>query len=98
MKLEARVQTALFGVFRAREQACATDPNDPAQLQEVLKSLELFAELDALTAGWFSEQAPSLEPLWFRGFPEAILGVCQAPEAPPVHAATNPVASLTDSE
>jgi len=97
LKLEARVQAALLGLFRAREQACATDPNDPAQLEHVLKSLELFAELDSLTAGWFSEAAPSLgRAVW--GFPEAVLGVCTPPEPPAPSPPTKAVASLEDSE
>lgn len=97
LKLEARVQAALFGLFRAREQTCASDPNDPAQLEHVLKLLELFAELDSLTAGWFSDEAPSLgRALW--GFPEAVLGVCVPPEPPAPDKATKAVASLDDSE
>jgi len=97
LKLEARVQAALLGLFRAREQACATDPNDPAQLEHVLKSLELFAELDSLTAGWFSDAAPSLgRAVW--GFPEAVLGACTPPDPPAVSSPTKAVASLEDSE
>jgi len=97
LKLEARVQAALVGLFRARELACATDPNDPAQLERVLKSLELFEELDSLTAGWFSDAAPSLgRAVW--GFPEAILGVCTPPEPPAASAPTKAVATLEDSE
>jgi hypothetical protein len=97
LKLEARVQTALFGLFRAHELACADDANDSAQLSEVVKALELFAELDNLTAGWFSEQAPSFgRVVW--GFPEAVLGLCQAPLPASPAAGTNPVASLENSE
>jgi hypothetical protein len=97
LKLEARVQAALVGLFRARELACATDPNDPARLERVLKSLELFQELDSLTAGWFSDEAPSLgRAIW--GFPEAILGVCTPPEPPAASAPTKAVATLDDSE
>ena len=97
LKLEARVQAALLGLFRAREQACASDADDPARLEHLLKSLELFAELDGLTAGWFSEEAPGLgRAVW--GFPEAVLGVCTRPEAPAAAAPTKAVASLGDSE
>jgi hypothetical protein len=97
LKLEARVEAALLGLFRARSLACATDPTDPAALEHVLKSLELFQELDGLTAGWFSEQAPSLgRAVW--GFPEAVLGVCAPPPAPALPASTKAVASLDDSE
>jgi hypothetical protein len=97
LKLEARVQAALLGLFRAHQLACADDPNDPAQAQEVVKALELFAELDNLTAGWFGEQAPSFSrAVW--GFPEAVLGVCTPPDPAPARATTNPVASLDDSE
>jgi hypothetical protein len=62
-----------------------------------MRGLELFQELDNLTAGWFSEQAPSFgRAVW--GFPEAVLGVCSAPEPPSAGAAAIPVASLADSE
>ncbi len=97
LKLEARVQAAVLGMFRAHQLACADDPNDPAQLHEVVKALEVFEELDNLTAGWFSEQAASLgRAVW--GFPEAVLGVCSAPFPASVGAATKPVASLENSE
>jgi hypothetical protein len=97
LKLEARVQTALLGLFRAHELGCADDPNDPAQLLQVVKALELFEELDNLTAGWFSEQAPSFgRAVW--GFPEAVLGVCSPPLPASAPAGTNPVASLENSE
>jgi len=97
LKLEARVEAALFGLFRAHELGCADDPNEPAQLQEVVKALELFEELDNLTAGWFSDQAPRFgRAVW--GFPEAVLGVCSAPLPASAEAVTNPVASLENSE
>ena len=97
LKLEARVQAAVLGVFRAHELGCADQREDPAAAPEAVRALELFQELDNLTAGWFSEQAPSFgRTLW--GFPEAVLGVCSAPEPPPAGAATIPVASLSDSE
>ena len=95
-KLEARVQAALLGLFRARELACSSEV-DEAKTPQLLKVVELFAELDNLTAGWFSEQAPSFgREVW--GFPEAVLGVCSGPLPPPTPAATIPVASLENSE
>ena len=97
LKLEARVQAALLGLFRAHELGCADDPNDPAQLQAVLKALEWFEELDNLTAGWFSDHAPDLgRAVW--GFPEAVLGECSAPLPASAAAGTNPVATLENSE
>ena len=97
LALEGHVRAAVLGLFRARELACAEDPNDPARLPEVVKVLEQFAALDDLTAGWFSEQAPSLgRAVW--GFPEAVLGVCSPPPPPPSAAGTKPVASLENSE
>ncbi len=97
LKLEARVLAALLGLFRAHELGCADDPNAPAALPQVIKALELIAELDNLTAGWFSEQAPSFSrAVW--GFSEAVLGVCSAPLPASAAAATNPVASLENSE
>jgi hypothetical protein len=96
LKLEARVQAALLGLFRARQLSCAGEPDDQKALQ-TLKVVELFAELDNLTAGWFSDQAASFgRAVW--GFPEAVLAVCSPPEAPPAPAGTNPVASLENSE
>jgi hypothetical protein len=96
LKLEARVQAALLGLFRARELGCSGERDDQSTL-EVVKVLELFAELDNLTAGWFSDQAASFgRAVW--GFPEAVLGVCSAPEPASAAAATNPVASLENSE
>jgi hypothetical protein len=96
LKLEARVQAALLGLFRARELGCSGERDDQTTL-EVVKVLELFAELDNLTAGWFSDQAASFgRAVW--GFPEAVLGVCSAPEPASAAAATNPVASLENSE
>jgi hypothetical protein len=97
LKLEARVRESLLGLFRARELACSLPAEDPARAPQIIKLLELFQELDALTAGWFSEQAPRLgRAVW--GFPEAILGLCEPPEPPKPAATTNPVASLEDSE
>jgi hypothetical protein len=96
LKLEARVQGAVLGLFRARELGCSGERDDQNTL-EVVKVVELFAELDNLTAGWFSDQAASFgRAVW--GFPEAVLGVCSAPEPASAQAATNPVASLENSE
>jgi hypothetical protein len=96
LKLEARVQAAVLGLFRARELGCADD-REPAASSDVVHALELFQELDNLTAGWFSEQAPSFgRAVW--GFPEAVLGVCSAPAPPAAGGTTIPVASLSDSE
>lgn len=82
LKLESRVVDALLGLFRAREQACLEEGNGPERPQKVLQVLELFAELDALTAGWFSQEAPRFgRAVW--GFPEAVLGACTPPEPPP---------------
>jgi hypothetical protein len=96
LKLEARVQSAVLGLFRAHELGCAGE-RDPVTPSDLMRGLELFQELDNLTAGWFSEQAPSFgRAVW--GFPEAVLGVCSAPEPPSAGAAAIPVASLADSE
>lgn len=96
LKLEARVQAALLGLFRARELSCA-DARDDQKPLEAVKVLELFAELDNLTAGWFSDQAGGFgRAVW--GFPEAVLGVCSPPPPPSAAAGTNPVASLENSE
>jgi hypothetical protein len=100
LKLEARVRGGVLEVFHARELTCALDPSDPGRPAERLKLLEQLAELDALTAGWFSDQAAELgRALW--GFPEAILGECEPPEpqAPAAKpAATKAVARLDESE
>jgi hypothetical protein len=97
LKLEARVQSALLGLFRAHQLGCAGERDDPKTALEVVKGLELFEELDNLTAGWFSDQAPSFgRAVW--GFPEAVLGACSEPLPPSAKAATNPVASLENSE
>jgi hypothetical protein len=103
LKLEARVAQAVLELVRARQQACGTEPNDPARTGPLLKLQELFELLDALTAGWFGGQAPGLgQAVW--GYPEAILARCEPPDPPPPPPppakpiATNPVASLTDSE
>jgi len=100
LKLEARVRGGVLQVFHARELTCSLDPGDPARPTERLKLLEQLAELDALTAGWFADQAAELgRALW--GFPEAILGECESPK-PPAAAAkpttTKAVARLDDSE
>lgn len=96
-KLEARVQAAVLGLFRARELACAEPRDDAKATLERLLTLEQFQELDNLTAGWFADEAPRFGvSVW--GFSEAVLGACspaQPPSAPP---ATNPVASLENSE
>jgi len=97
LKLEARVLQAVLGLFRARELACADDGNDPDRPKHTLEVLELFAELDGLTAGWFSDQAADLgRAVW--GFSEAVLGECSAPAAAQRANPTIPVASLEDSE
>jgi hypothetical protein len=99
VKLEARVQAALFGLFRARELGCSAEAeaNDGERAHQLTKTLESFAELDDLTAGWFSDNAANLgRAVW--GFPEAALGACLAPEPSSAPPATNPVASLEDSE
>lgn len=97
LKLEARVQAAVLGLFRARELACAEPRDDAKATLELLRALEQFQELDSLTAGWFADEAPRLGvALW--GFSEAVLGVCSAPPPPSAPPATNPVASLENSE
>lgn len=103
LKLEGRVQQALIGLVRAHERACRDGVDDDTRLEQGLKALELVQELDVLTAGWFGEQAPSLgSALW--GFPEAVLGACEAPDPPASapapaanRAANKPVATLGDS-
>jgi len=97
LKLEARVQAAVLGLFRAHELGCAGTRDDPQTTLEVLKALEHVAELDNLTAGWFSDQAPRFG-LVVWGFPEAVLGACSAPQPASAPPATNPVASLENSE
>jgi hypothetical protein len=105
LKLEARVVEAVLGLFHARERACAEQTDDAERAEQTLKILERFAELDALTAGWFAQQAPSLgRAVW--GFPEAVLGLCVAPEPPAAKIPaqiggaprTNVVASVSGSE
>lgn len=96
LKLELRIQAALLGLFRARQLSCAVEPGDQ-KTREAVKAVELFAELDNLTAGWFSDQAASFgRAVW--GFPEAVLGVCSPPEPASAATDTNPVASLENSE
>jgi hypothetical protein len=97
LKLEARVQSALLGLFRAHQLGCAGQPDDPKTTLELVKGFELFEELDNLTAGWFSDQAAGFgRAIW--GFPEAVLGICSEPLPPSAPSATNPVASLENSE
>lgn len=99
LKLERQVLDALLELYRARELACLEDVTDEARALSRIRAVQLAAELDVLTAGWFAEQAPRFaRAVW--GFPEALLGVCSAPApAPsPGPAATNPVASLEESE
>jgi hypothetical protein len=97
LKLEARVQAAVLGLFRARELACAEPRDDARATLELLKALEQFQELDSLTAGWFADEAPRFGvAVW--GFSEAVLGVCSAPAPPSAPPATNSVASLENSE
>ena len=67
------------------------DKNEAASIHVV------FGELDGLTAGWFSEAAPSFgRAVW--GFPEAVLGECSAPSPPSSAGVTKAVASLENSE
>jgi hypothetical protein len=95
-KLEARVQAAVLGLFRARQLGCVVEVDDQKPLQ-LVKVAELFAELDDLTAGWFSDQAANFgRAVW--GFPEAVLGACSEPEPASDTAASNSVASLENSE
>jgi hypothetical protein len=96
LKLETRVQAVVLGLFRARELGCS-DERDDQSATEIVKVAELFAELDNLTAGWFSDEAASFGRLVW-GFPEAVLGVCSPPGPASAAAATNPVASLENSE
>jgi hypothetical protein len=97
LKLERRVLEAVLGLFRARELGCAGDADEGGRTLQLLRGVELAAELDVLTAGWFAEHASDFgRSVW--GFPEAALGGCQAPAAAPEPAPTNPVASLGDSE
>ncbi len=93
LRLEQRVQQAVQGLFRAREQACAAEPDAPAREQNRLRSLELGVELDALTAGWFLAQAPRFS-LQIWGSVDAIWGLCGSAEDAPTIA----VASRGDSE
>lgn len=96
LKLEQRVREAVLGLYRSRELACGASEEARA-LPHRLRLVELFTELDALTAGWFAERAPALgRAIW--GFPEAVLGACRPAPAAQESAATNPVASLPDSE
>ncbi len=96
-KLEARLQAALLGLFRAHELGCADERDAPPRVADESLALEHFAELDMLTAGWFSDQAPNFgRALW--GFPEAALGVCSAPQPASGAGVTNSVASLENSE
>jgi hypothetical protein len=97
LQLERQALTALLGLFRSRELACRDSGSSSERPAALAKLLEQFAELDAITAGWFSAQAPDLgRAVW--GFPEAVLGACSAPEPARASPATNPVASLTNSK
>lgn len=96
LKLERRVLDAVLQLFRSRELACSVAPDADARAAALIRSAEQFAELDTLTAGWFSEHAPSFaRAVW--GFPEAVLGVCSAPMPASEPAPTNPVASPENS-
>ena len=93
LKLERRVLDAVLELFRARELACAAADAD-VRGAALLRSAERFTELDVMTAGWFSAQAPSFaRAVW--GFSEAVLGVCSPPAPEP--APTKAVASLENS-
>lgn len=99
LKLERRVLDAVLALFKARELACAAaETETEAKTQQLLRTAELFTELDVLTAGWFSAHAASFSrAVW--GFPEAVLGVCRSlsPLPPTDPAPTKPVATLTGS-
>jgi hypothetical protein len=96
LKLERRVLDAVLELFRARELACSAAADADARAVALLRGAERFAELDVMTAGWFSAQAPSFaRAVW--GFPEAVLGVCSPPAPASEPAPTNPVASLENS-
>lgn len=96
IKLERRVLDALLELLRARELSCSASADAEARGLALLRGAERFIELDVMTAGWFSAQAPSFaRALW--GFPEAVLGVCSRPAPPSAPAVTNPVASLENS-
>lgn len=95
LKLERQVLEDLLELYRARELSCLEDAPEEERAVSRIRAVQLAAELDVLTAGWFAEQAPRFaRAIW--GFPEALLGVCSAPA--PTPAATNPVASLEESE
>jgi hypothetical protein len=97
LKLEQRVLVALLGLFRARQRACTPGAEDSVRLEQQLRVLELAVELDAITAGWFSERAPDFSrSVW--GFPEAALGACEPPQPARPPEAAKAVASLDDSE
>lgn len=91
LKLERRVSDALLALYRARELGCLDSATDEARALQRIAVLQLLTELDLLTAGWFSEHAAGLgRVIW--GFPEAVLGACQPPDA------RKAVAGLDDSE
>lgn len=95
-KLERRVLEHVLGLFLARQLVCAEATDAEQRAQQLLRIAGHFAELDAMTAGWFADQAPALSrAVW--GFPEAILGQCSAPTAPPASAPTKPVATAENS-
>lgn len=90
-KLEGRVLAALLGLFRARELGCS-DVEPQQRLEQLLRAAEHFAELDVLTAGWFSAQASGFSrAVW--GFSEAVLGQCSPPPPPPAAPPTKAVAT-----
>jgi hypothetical protein len=96
LKLERSVLEALLALFRARQLACSPGIEEGARAEQLIRVAERFSELDGLTAGWFAENAPSLaRAVW--GFPEAILGACQAPAPTSDAPTTKAVASLENS-
>jgi hypothetical protein len=96
LELERSVLEALLALFRARQLGCSPGIDEAARAEQLIRVAERFTELDALTAGWFAEHAPSFaRAIW--GFPEAILGACQAPAPASEAPSTKPVASLQNS-
>ncbi len=97
LKLEARVQSALWGVLRAQLLACAPGVDEEERAEQLARLAEHFGVVDDLTAGWFSAHAESFsQAVW--GFPEAISGSCAPPSPEPAPGSTKAVASLEDSE
>lgn len=96
LALERSVLEALLALFRARQLGCSPGSDEAARAEQLIRVAERFTELDALTAGWFAEHAPSFaRAIW--GFPEAILGACQAPAPASEAPSIKPVASLENS-